>query len=188
MDKKKKVIIAIVAVVVVLVVVYIVAIITGNVSTTNNSSSQSQSEPLSQLSQYRWDISSDSTAEAGTSERIDDIAAKAKETAQNIDEDSANILFDEAIQYIQTHQDNLFESNEVMENVMYYGSFLYQYIEQESPANNISELPDAVRTAYEIGWDSWKVTKDAYRGLLNENDDSMADSVEKLKENLNKFD
>jgi hypothetical protein len=68
---------------------------------------------------------------------------------------------------LKQHEANFYESPEVMEHVMYYGEFIYRYIENNAAASDISELPDSTRAAYDAGYNAVKAIKYVYRGIEN---------------------
>jgi hypothetical protein len=74
-----------------------------------------------------------------------------------------------------------------MEHVMYYGEFIYRYIENNAAASDISELPDSTRAAYDAGYNAVKAIKYVYRGIENIEDESTQSALFKAKEALNKF-
>ena len=193
---KKKVWLIVGIVVAVLIAVYIIAVATGNVKPTDSNSesnsavsqgtiaSSGNDESLAQ--EYGWDMSM-STKEEGTSDRVDEILLKSKEDAEKISEEDAEKLWDESFKYLKEHSNNFYASNEVMEKSMYYGGFLYEYVETNANASNVDELVDSTRAAYDAGWNTVKAIKYVYRGAENIEDESTQNALSKAQEALNKF-
>lgn len=129
--------------------------------------------------------SGQSEAEPNTSAKVDEIMLQAKSDAANISEDEATQKWNDAFKYLKEHQSNFYESNEVMEQSMYYGTFIYEYIELNAKATNVSELPDATRTAYEAGLSTVEAIKYVYRGAASVDDE---DTQSKLKEATSNLD
>lgn len=192
--KKKKTIMIIIGIVAVLVIIYVVAALTGNLKTTendeNSSSILSSAESIASSSNsndtFGWEPSK-ATTEEGTSARVDEILLRAKEDVQNISEPNAETLWTEAINYLKEHCNNFYESNEIMEKSMYYGTFLHEYIEENAAATNISELPDSTRAAYDAGYNSVKAIKYVYRGAEKIEDESTQSALTEAQTALKKF-
>lgn len=192
-EKKKKTIIIVGAIVAVLVIVYIVALLTGNVkqqepSEPSNTPKPTVSTPIisDKPSSYGWNPS-DSSEEVGSTARADEIQLKGMNDAKNISEDDVSLLWEEGLLYLKDHSDNFFESNDIMEKSLYYGSFIYNYIEENSPAQNVSELSDSVRAAYDGAYNSVIAIKYVYRGVQTIEDKDTQTHLKKAQENLAKF-
>lgn len=184
---KKRIWIIVAAVAIVLVAIYIILAATGNLKPADeeNSSSESSSSLVNEIS-FGWKAEN-AQSEEGTSARVDEIAASASEAAKNMNEDQAVSAWDEAIQYLKKHVDNFYENIEVMEYSMYYGEFLYHYIEENAVASNISELPDSTRAAYDAGYNTVKAIKYVYRGVEKIEDESTQSALSEAKSALDKF-
>lgn len=124
-----------------------------------------------------------SSAEEGTTARVDEIWFKAYDDVKNIE--NAEPLLDECIKYLKDHVNNLYENNEVMEKSMYYGFFIYNYIEKNAGVDNVSELPNDTRNIYEAGYNTQKAIKYVYRGVDKIDDESTQNALEKVKTALN---
>ena len=192
-EKKKKTIIIVGAIVAVLVIVYIFALLTGNVkqqepSEPSNTPKPTVSTPIisDKPSSYGWNPS-DSSEEVGSTARADEIQLKGMNDAKNISEDDVSLLWEEGLLYLKDHSDNFFESNDIMEKSLYYGSFIYNYIEENSPAQNVSELSDSVRAAYDGAYNSVIAIKYVYRGVQTIEDKDTQTHLKKAQENLAKF-
>ena len=184
---KKRIWIIVAAVAIVLVVIYIILAATGNLKPSNEESSSSEpSDSVVNEISFGWKAEN-AQSEEGTSARVDEITTSASEAAKNMDEDQAVSAWDEAIQYLKEHVDNFYENTEVMEHSMYYGEFIYRYIEANAAASNISELPDSTRTAYDAGYNTVKAIKYVYRGAEKIEDESTQSSLSEAKEALDKF-
>ena len=180
--KNKKVLILIIV-----VAVIIVSAIIGNLDTAEDNTANNVSETNSDLNTaYTWDPASASTDEC-TSARVDEIYKKAIDDVKRVSEDEIENVWEESFEYLKEHANNFYESNEIMEKSMYYGYFIYEYIEENSPAANISELPDSVRAAYEAGYNTVKAIKYVYRGVDQIEDESTQNALTDAQNALNAF-
>ena len=123
-------------------------------------------------------------AEHNTSAKVDEIMLQAKDDAENTSEDEATEKWDEAFKYLKEHQANFYENNEVMEQSMYYGTFIYECIEVNATATNISELPDATKVAYEAGLNTVEAIKYVYRGAASTDDEDTQSKLKEATDNL----
>lgn len=191
--KNKKVLI-ILGVVVALVLVYVICAVTGNLQPAtapqneepNNPSISSTPEEHSNNVSFGWNPEN-AKSEDGTSARVDEILLQANNAAKEMDEEQAESAWEEAFEYLKQHRDNLFESPEVMEHSMYYGQFLYRYIEENAAATAISELPDSLRTTYDAGYNTVKAIKYVYYGAEKIEDASTQSALSEATEALNKL-
>jgi hypothetical protein len=135
---------------------------------------------------FGW-IAEGAKSEEGSSARVDEILLQAGNDAKQITEDQIDAAWDEAFAYLKQHEENFYESPEVMEHAMYYGEFIYRYIENNAAASNISELPDSTRAAYDAGYNTVKAIKYVYRGVESVEDESTLMALSEAKEALNKF-
>ena len=127
------------------------------------------------------------SAEPNTSARLDQILLKAKRDAENASEEEATILWEESFAYLKEHMNNFYENNEVMEKSMYYGAFIYQYIEANANATDISELEDSTRAAYEAGYNTVHAIKYVYRNAASVDDEDTQNALKEATDNLSKF-
>ena len=127
------------------------------------------------------------SAEPNTSARVDEITLQAKDDAESVSEDESEQKWEEAFEYLKSHMDNFYENNEVMEKSMYYGSYIYHYVEANSKASDASELVDSSKAAYEAGYNTVKAIKYVYRGAEAVEDESTQKALSEAKENLKKF-
>lgn len=197
---KKKILIAGI-VVVLMVVFYIIGKVAPPASKDNSDSSSSQiqsslnssskADSASNSSQnvqntnFGWDPSTSST-ETGSSARVDEILSKAMDDAKNIPDD-ADSQYEEALGYLKEHTENFYESNEIMEKSMYYGCFIYSYIEDSTEVKNISELNDKDRTKYDAGYNVVKAIKYVYRGAETAEGESAQNALKEAQDALNKI-
>ena len=123
-------------------------------------------------------------AKSNTSAKVDEIILQAKNDAENISENDLNAKWNEAFKYLKDHQNNFYESNEVMENAMYYGAFIYEYIELNAVASNTSELQDSTKAAYEAGLNTVDAIKYVYRGTESETDQTTQNKLSEAIKNL----
>lgn len=188
MNKKKKTSLIIGIVVAILIVVYLIAWAAGALKPAEDKAPDNTQEQTSQDEQFSfgWD-SSKGTSEVNTSARVDEIANSAQNAVENMPEDMLDTAWNESIQFIKSHADNLFVDNDTMEQCMYYGYFLYRYIEENAVADNVSELTDATRAAYDLGYNAVKAIKYVYRGVDAVEDEVTQSAVAKVQENAGKF-
>jgi hypothetical protein len=71
-----------------------------------------------------------------------------------------------------------------MEKSMYYGTFIYKYIEATKKVENISELDSDTQNAYNAGYYTVNSIKYVYRGAENIEDESTQNSLKKAQEAL----
>lgn len=152
----------------------------------SDSSLENQST-MKNESSFGWDPLT-ATTEGNTSGRVDEIAFKAFDDAESISEDQAELLWTEAVKYLQAHCDNFYESNEIMEKSMYYGYFLYKYIEKNAVATTLTELPDSVRTVYDAGYNSVEAIKYVYREIDAIESEATQNALSEAQEALRALD
>ena len=189
MEKKKlsKGKIAILAVIVFLIIGVISGIANNLTGQMPNDAGKTQKENTVKNAGDSNSDKTESTAEDGTSAKVDEILLQAKHDAENISEKDADAKWEEAFEYLKAHKDNFYENNEVMEQSMYFGEYIYRYIEANSPANNVSELQDSTRAAYDAGYNTVKAIKYVYRGAESQDSEGTVNALSKAKENLDKF-
>jgi hypothetical protein len=185
MSKKKKIWLLVGIVLVALAGIYLIGLGTGMVKPQEDSSSSTTESNEGNIA-FGWSAKN-AKSEEGTSARVDEILLQAGNDAKKITQDQIDAAWDEAFQYLKQHEANFYESPEVMEHVMYYGEFIYRYIENNAAASDISELPDSTRAAYDAGYNAVKAIKYVYRGIENIEDESTQSALFKAKEALNKF-
>lgn len=190
MSKKKKTVIIVVSIILVLILVYVICALTGNLQPAdeNNSKPEATTSPLPSgtLASYGWNPA-DSSNEIGTTARADEIQLKGINDAKNITKDDAAIVWDQGIQYLKEHSSNFFESTEIMEQSLYYGSSICKYIEENAAADNASQLPDSTRAAYDGAQHSVQAIKYVYRGSQSIEDEVTQFDLKEAQENLAKF-
>lgn len=152
----------------------------------SNSNTLSSSQASDQEIEFGWNTST-STTEEGTSARVDEVTLKGIRDAKQVSNDNAEPLLDEAFEYLKAHVNNYYESNEVMEKSMYYGSFIYKYIEENSGAKDIADLDNKTKAEYEVGWNTVKAIKYVYRGVDKIEDECTQNALKDVKENLEKL-
>lgn len=193
--KNKKILFIIIAVIAALVVIYIIGIATGAATIPGDEAAEQppveedntdeslkdNTEETSKV--YGWDPAS-GTTEENTTARVDEIQGKALDDAENISEEDAVTLMEDALEYIAANVDNFYISNEVMEKALYYGSWIYFYIEHESPAETYDELPDDIAAWWDIGWNTAKAIKYVYRGTESIEDLTTQNALETIKKYL----
>lgn len=189
MNKGKKIGIIIIAIVAVLVIIYIICALTGNLKSaeeTSNSDSSISSGESAEVFEFGWNPQN-AQSEQGTTARVDEILLQSGNVAKQISEDQAKSAWDEAFLYLKQHKEDFYESSEVMEHAMYYGEFIYRYIENNATASNIAELTDSTRAAYDAGYNTVKAIKYVYCGAEKIEDESTQSALSEAKEALDKF-
>lgn len=176
--------------IIVLVVVAVLAIggaITGGQESNENNTPVEQDKDAEKTEMnFGWD-SDQSESEEGTSARVDEIMLKAVSDAQKVTEEEIEPLWEEAFAYLKEHEENFYANNEIMEKSIYYGCFIYEYIEENSPATDISQLPETVRYAYDAGYNTVLAIKYVYRGAENIEDRETQNALNDAREALEKF-
>lgn len=155
---KKKIIIGAVAAIVIL------AALASPSDDANNTSSES----TTQTQQVSSETTSN-TPEPNTSAMVDSIAIKAKEDAQNATKEKRN----EYTQLIVDNYPNFYESNELMEQLMYAGYYL-----EYGFAGTIYE---------KLGMDTKQAIKYVYRNAEKPEEQSTQENLEQIKESLNEI-
>lgn len=116
--------------------------------------------------------------EANTNAMVDKLINDAKKDYVNISTDELTV----AINYIKEHIDNLFENNEIMENVIYYGSLLeYYYAIDNDPFKGFSSIEG------EIGMNAVQAVKYVYRNVESPEDEATIKNINQIKENIEKL-
>lgn len=116
------------------------------------------------------------------SKAVDEISAIAKEDMENnTDEDSLQIIND-GLYFINTNIDNLTKDNETMEKSMYYGYYMYRYIELNVDADDASELKEKDKAVYYIGYYTYTYIKYLYRNADGTSENRIDQVKEYLKE------
>lgn len=127
--------------------------------TTKAETKETKSSPLSNPV-----LKIDDSTEPNSTERMDKIIMQAKEDAKRLDVDGATV----AVTYIvDRYPDKLFESSEVMENVIYYGSLL-EYWELDTVGYN------------EFGMDAVQAVKYVYRGVESKDDAATLENLRQM--------
>lgn len=116
--------------------------------------------------------------EANTTEMVDKLIKDGKAAAKEASKDDTAI----ALEYIKTHINNLFESNDVMEQTIYYGSLLeYYYAIDNDPYKGF------VSVEGEIGMDAVQAVKYVYRNVESPEDTATIENINQINENLTKL-
>lgn len=112
--------------------------------------------------------------QANTSAMVDAIAKKAKEAAKAASDDDLKTAYT----YIHDTYTDCFGSNEVMEQMMYYGWLMeYVYEGNESMINY-----------YNVGQDAEQLVKYVYRGTEKPDDEHQQANIRQIKESIEKID
>lgn len=129
----------------------------------------------------------DKKAESNTSAKVDEILLEARNDAEKLSDEEATAKWEEAFDYLKAHADNFYESNETMEKSMYYGEFLYRYIEANANASDVSQLEDSTRVAYDAGYNTVKAIKYVYRDAATQEDEDTKNALTEAQTALSKF-
>lgn len=106
--------------------------------------------------------------------KTDELIRKARTDAEHITDAQTK----EAVEYIYNQYGHYFDSDEVMENIIYYGYLLeYGYSDDYST--------DAVAKMYtDLGSDAYRLVKYVYRGTESSTDERMRTNLEQIREDL----
>lgn len=116
--------------------------------------------------------------EPNTTQMVDKLVKDGKDAATNSSNDEVTI----ALEYIETHINNLFENNDVMEKTIYYGSLLeYYYAIDNDPYKGFVSIEG------EIGMDAVQAVKYVYRNVESPQDTATIENINQIKENLTKI-
>lgn len=116
--------------------------------------------------------------EANTTKMVDKLIRDGKTAAKEASKDDVAI----ALEYIKTHINNLFESNDVMEQTIYYGSLLeYYYAIDNDPYKGFVSIEG------EIGMDAVQAVKYVYRNVESPEDTATIENINQINENLEKL-
>lgn len=107
-------------------------------------------------------------AQQNTSQKVDEIAKRAKKDAENITPEKQK----EALQYIKNNKSNFFKSNEVMEQSMYYG-YLLEYAYKNSD-----------KSYAKLGQDVYQAIKYVYRGIEKVEDSATQENLQQIEKDL----
>lgn len=122
-------------------------------------------------------------SEHNTSSAVDQIAEKAKEDREKATKEEAEATINDGLYFIKANVDNLTVDNTTMEKTMYYGYYIYNYIENNSNTENVGELNDKDKAVYNIGYYAFTYVKYPYRNA----DGARTNNLEIIKENLAKI-
>lgn len=138
-----------------------------NSKTSNNNKNNNEVETVEELS-----------PEPNTTQMVDKLIKDGKSAAAKASKDDTAI----ALEYIKTHINNLFESNDVMEQTIYYGSLLeYYYAIDNDPYKGFISVEG------EIGMDAVQAVKYVYRNVESPEDTATIENINQITENLTKL-
>lgn len=161
------------------IVIVVAFLIIGSISTalTQNQDNSNIGYNLSENENLTLDLNSHNDSNA-----IDQINSKVKDDLKNNSKEKSTQIINDGLFFIKNNINNLTKDNVTMEKVMYYGYYIYNYIEENSGAKNVSELDDKERAVYTIGYNAYTYVKYPYRGI-----EGSDDKLEEIKECLNKI-
>lgn len=113
-----------------------------------------------------------------TSAMVDSLILKGKDKVKTATETDLN----EALNYIKTNIDNCFDSNEIMENFIYYGSLLEYYYAIDN--NSFKGFYDVKG---EIGMDAVQAVKYVYRNTEKSTDDKPNENIRQVKKGFSEI-
>lgn len=123
------------------------------------------------------------TAEHNNDNAITEIINKAKKEQDGASKKDIEKTINDGLYFIKTNVDNLTVDNTTMEKTMYYGYYIYNYIENNSNTENVGELNDKDKAVYNIGYYAFTYVKYPYRNA----DGARTNNLEIIKENLAKI-
>lgn len=112
------------------------------------------------------------------SSAVDEITKLAEENLRSNSKEESQKIINNGLGYIKTNIDNITSNNEIMEKSMYYGCYIYKYIELNSGVNDVSKLKEKDNAAYYIGYYTYTYVKYPYRNI----NDTSENKINKVKE------
>lgn len=153
----------VVLVIFILFVILIVVALNSDSSSepTSNSESQTLSDESASLSQARG-------------AKTDELIRQARSDAENI----TDAQTEEAVEYIYNQYGHYFDSDEIMENIIYYGYLLeYGYSDDYDTDSDAKMYTD-------LGSDAYRLVKYVYRGTESATDERISTNLEQIREDL----
>ncbi len=146
------------------VVVSLFAILFALIALINSNSDEEPTQPVGEITTEEVSVSQNSTA------MVDKIINQAKDDSKTATDEEINAALD----YLHKNINHCFDSNEAMENFIYYGALLDSKFEDD---NELSV----------IGFQAVKTVKYVYRGVEAISDPVTAGNVKELREMLEDY-
>lgn len=102
--------------------------------------------------------------QANTTKAVDEITKKASEDVKKVDDETAQKTVSDGLYFIKTNVNDLLKDNVTMEKAIYYGTFIYKFVESDCEFDKIDDLEESAKTAYMIGLNTMEYVKYPYRG------------------------
>lgn len=118
-----------------------------------------------------------------TSGAIDEITAKAKADLEEDSKEERNQVINDGLYFIRENIDDITKDNETMEKSLYYGYYIYTFIETNSNTFNYSQLTDTEKAVYDVGYNTFTYVKYPYRN----SDNGIESKIQDVKDALNKI-
>lgn len=123
------------------------------------------------------------TNEPNTTKAVDEITSKASNDVKKFDDEQAQTAISDGLYFIKTNVDNLTKDNTIMEKAIYYGTFIYKFVESDCEFDKIDDLEKSAKIAYIVGLNTMEYVKYPYRGY-----EASANKLKKIKEYITKLD
>lgn len=154
-----------------------IAIIGGIFSTLNNNTNTISNDNSSMVKEEKNNSNNiqENELKANSNEKLNYLIKKGQSKAKDASIEEIN----EAINYIKSNIDNPFSNNDIMENLIYYGSILeYYYAKDGSSFNGFTNIKG------NIGMNTIIAIKYVYRNIETPTDDSTIHNINKVKKDL----
>lgn len=109
---------------------------------------------------------------------VDEVTNLARNDIQANDQEKSEEIINNGLGYIKANVDNITKDNETMEKSMYYGYYIYRYIELNAGVDNAGDLKEKDYAAYYIGYYTYTYVKYPYRNA----DGTSENRMDKVKE------
>lgn len=149
------------SVIVAMFIILVVAALNSDPSETSNTQPQTLSDESASESREKSDI-------------IDSIIRQAREDASEITDEQT----EEAVDFIYENFNRYFDSDEIMEKCIYYGSLLQYGYEDDY------QIDSTAKIYTDLGSDVVRLVKYVYRGTESSTEDRMEINLEQIKESL----
>lgn len=120
--------------------------------------------------------------QANTTQAIDEITQKASKDVKEVDDETAQKTVSDGLYFIKTNVNELLKDNSTMEKAIYYGTFIYKFVESDCEFDKIDDLEESAKTAYMIGLNTLEYVKYPYRGQ-----EASSNKLETIKEYVAKL-
>lgn len=114
---------------------------------------------------------------------IDEITKKAKADLKEDNKEERNQVINDGLYFIRENIDNITKNNETMEKAMYYGYYIYRFIETSSNTFDYSQLTTIEKAVYDVGYNTFTYVEYPYRN----SDNGIESKIDDVKEALRKI-